>query len=525
VYPLQSPVHPLAATHQPVESLPLRALLLVVAVVVAIAAQGAYYGAGQQVVAMVLLLALLAALRARPWSRDDALLPPGCAGAALAAWAAASAAVAGDVTAALPVIALLAGVAVVLLAVRRLSLGERDALAAAMVAIGVLTAATGWVGVTWRITPWALEDQGLWRAATTLTYANAAAGLLVPLALLAVARRDVRSGVPASVAACLLLVGVGATLSRGGALALVVGAAVLATLLGPGRTLRAAGPPTLGAVVALAGLAPSMPASSPPRPVLAAAALVAGVGVAVGASRLGRRQLALALAVAVLAAFVVPAVGGRGGDAAATVTRTRLTIASPDRAAAARAALQLAADRPLTGTGPNRAVLTWVEHSRRVTSRYIHNEYLQVLAELGFVGLALLVVLLVSLAWAIWRGRPHAPSTAVWAGAAAGLAALAVHSALDFLWHLPAIPLAGAVLAGLVLPTAIDQEGGIQPPGHPPRRSSSCTEPDGVEPSSRSSLAALLPPPCRSCPPSASSRHPIRWSTSAPAGWWPRARP
>jgi O-antigen ligase len=98
-----------------------------------------------------------------------------------------------------------------------------------------------------------------------------------------------------------------------------------------------------------------------------------------------------------------------------------------------------------------------------VTSRYAHNEYLQVLAELGFVGLALLVVLLASLAWTVWRGRPHAPSTAVWAGAAAGLAALAVHSALDFLWHLPAIPLAGAVLAGLVLPTALDQEGGTQP--------------------------------------------------------------
>ena len=469
MYPLPSPVRPLGATHQPVESLPLRALLLVVALVVAIAAQGAYYGAGQQVVAMVLLLALLAALRARPWSRDDALLPPGWAGAALAAWAVASAAVAGDVTAALPVIALLAGVAVVLLAVRRLSLGERDALAAAMVAIGLLTAATGWVGVSWRITPWALEDQGLWRAATTLTYANAAAGLLVPLALLAVARR-VRPGVPATVAACLLLVGVGATLSRGGALALVVGAAVLAWLLGPGRTLRAAGPPILGAVVALAGLVLSIPASSPPRPALAAAALVIGAIVAVGASNLSSGLLALGLAAAVLAAFVVPAVGGRGGDAAGTGARTRLTIASPDRAAAARAALQLAAERPLTGTGPNRAVLTWVQNSRRVTSRYVHNEYLQILAELGFVGFALLAVVLASLAQAVRRGRRHAPSTAVWAGAAAGLAALAVHSALDFLWHLPAIPLAGAVLTGLVLPTANDQEGGTQPPGHPPEK-------------------------------------------------------
>ena len=461
VSPLRSPVRSLAATHQPVESLPLHALLLVVALVVAIAAQGAYYGTGQRTVAGVLLLALVTALRARPWSRDDALLPPVWAGAALAGWAAVSAVVAGDITAALPVIALLGGVVVVLLVIRRLTLGQRDALAAAVVVIGVLAAVTGWVGVAWRVTPWALVDQGLWRAATTLTYANAAAGLLVPLALLAVARRAARAGVPAAVAACLLLIGVGATLSRGGALALVVGTAVLATLLGPGRTLRVAGPPTLGAVVALAGLVPSMAASSPPRPVLAAAALVVGVGVTVGASHLRSRLLAIGLAAAVLAAGAVLAIGGRG-DAAA-VAGTRLTIASPDRAAAARAALQLAAERPLTGTGPNRAVLTWVQDSRRVTSRYVHNEYLQVLAELGFVGLALLIALLASLAWAVWRGRAHAPSTAVWAGAAAGLAALAVHSALDFLWHLPAIPLAGAVLAGLVLPTAIDQEGGTEP--------------------------------------------------------------
>src|SRR4029453_18870010 len=197
-----------------------------------------------------------------------------------------------------------------------------------------------------------------------------------PAGLLSVARRAARSGFPATVAACLLLVGVGATLSRGGALALTVGAAVLATLLGPGRTLQAAGSPILGAMVALAGLAPSMPASSPPRPTLAAAALLAGVTVAVGASHLRSRQLTLALTVALVAACVVLAVGGRGGDAAPTVTSARLTIASPDRAAAARAALQLAAERPLTGTGPDRAVLTWVQDSRRVTSRYAHNEYL-----------------------------------------------------------------------------------------------------------------------------------------------------
>jgi O-Antigen ligase len=464
--PLLPPVAPLAVTHQPVDRLPPHGLLPLVALVAAIAAQGAYYGGGRLLVAGVLVLALVAALRASPWSGGDSALGPGRAAAALAGWAAVSAAQAGEVFASLPGIALLASVAVVLLAVRRLTRDQRDTLAEAVLVVGVLAAVTGWAGVAWRIPPWALADQGLWRAATTLTYANGAAGLLVPLALLALARLATRPRVPAVVCACLLLTGAGATLSRGGVFALAVGLAVLGGLLGPARTLRAAGPPSLGAILALAGLAPSMPGGAPPRPLLAAAALLAGLALAVGAARLRGRQQALVLAAAAVAVAAV-AVGGTTGSVADDLAGTRLTVASPDRVAAARAALRVAADRPLTGAGPNRAVLTWVEDGRRVTSRYAHNEYLQALAELGLVGLALLSALLVSAGWTVWRGRLHAPSLTVWAGAVAGLAALAVHSAFDFLWHLPAIPLTGAVLAGLVLPPAIDQEGGARPPSSP----------------------------------------------------------
>jgi hypothetical protein len=41
---------------------------------------------------------------------------------------------------------------------------------------------------------------------------------------------------------------------------------------------------------------------------------------------------------------------------------------------------------------------------------------------------------------------------ALWAGCAAGLGAMTVHSGLDFLWQLPVIPLTGALLAGLAGP-------------------------------------------------------------------------
>jgi O-antigen ligase len=335
---------------------------------------------------------------------------------------------------------------------RRSTPAQRDALAGAAVAVGALAAATGWIGVAWRHTPWALPDQGLWRAATTFSYANAAAGLLVPLALLALAQRVARPrSQPLVLAGCLLLVGVGATLSRGGAVALTIGLVVLAWLLGPARLMRAVGPCALGAVIALLGLAPSVPASRPPQTGLAVGALLVGLLVAVGLTILGRRAVTVAvLGIAVVAAILVPRVLA---DAPSAEFGSRISIASSDRIQAARAALRLAERRPLTGAGPGQATLYWVgPDGRTLTVQYVHNEYLQVLAELGMVGLALLLALLAVVAQMVWRGRDLVGTPATWAGVVAGLSALAVHSGLDFLWHLPAIPLTAAVLAGLAAP-------------------------------------------------------------------------
>ena len=57
-----------------------------------------------------------------------------------------------------------------------------------------------------------------------------------------------------------------------------------------------------------------------------------------------------------------------------------------------------------------------------------------------------------------WQGRASSPSVEVWAGLLAGLLALGVHSAFDFLWHVPAIPLLAALLIGLTTPSFV-QEG------------------------------------------------------------------
>jgi O-antigen ligase len=93
--------------------------------------------------------------------------------------------------------------------------------------------------------------------------------------------------------------------------------------------------------------------------------------------------------------------------------------------------------------------------------QYVHNEYLQVLAELGAVGVALLAALLAATARLLWRNRPGEPASALWAGVVAACAAAAAHAGFDFVWHVPAVPPTLAVLIGLVVaPFAPERLGG-----------------------------------------------------------------
>ena len=435
-------------------TLPVPALLLLVALAAGVVAQGAYYPDGQRVMVAVLVAALMAALWTCRWSGADAALAPLRAAGVLAVWAVVSAAVAGRVAAAGSTVLLLAGFVIVLLVCRRTTPAQRETLVGGAVAVGVLAAATGWVGVAWRVMPWALEDGGLWRAATLLTYANATAGLLTPLALVAVARltRD-RRAPAAVVCTCLLLVGVGATLSRAGLFALLVGAGVLAVMLGVRQVLATVAAPAAGAAVALVGLSPSMPADLPARPLVAVLALVAGLITAVALARMADRRLWLAFPFVALLALVSLVPPLPTSEALPAIGAPRLSLASPDRTKETRAALDVVADRPITGAGPGQSVLAWAGPDGTILlARYAHNEYLQMAADLGLVGLGLVIVLLATIAAVVWRGRTLALAPGLWAGAAAGLAALALHSAFDFLWHIPVIPLVGALLVGVTLP-------------------------------------------------------------------------
>jgi O-antigen ligase len=129
---------------------------------------------------------------------------------------------------------------------------------------------------------------------------------------------------------------------------------------------------------------------------------------------------------------------------------SRITLSSPDRDGATHAALDLVAARPIAGVGPGRIWLSFTAPTgEQRVMRYVHNEYLQVLVELGLIGLVLLLCLLVAVAITVWRGRRE---SALWAGSVAGLTVLIVHSGFDFLWHVPAILLTAGLLVGLAGP-------------------------------------------------------------------------
>jgi hypothetical protein len=440
--------------------------VLVAAFTAGVAAQGGYYPAGRALVSSLVVVAFFAALWVRPWSRAD-LWPISAACAALGLWVVVRGWTAATYPIAIGALATLGCVAMAILVVRRAGAAARQRCAEALIGVGVLIAATAWIGVAWRVPRFAtLVEHRLWRGASTLTYPNAAAALVVALALLAIAMLVARPESPVRAgAAYLLLVGVGAALSRAGVIALLVGFAALALLAGVRATVWSAAPLLPGSVLAVAALAPSFPATAPPHPLLAVAGLLAGGAIAIGFVRLTRWARVVALvAVSLLVAAAVAVTAWSGGGYLRPILASRANLDSSGRSLAARSAVELIAEHPWAGTGIGLARFVWTRPDGNASiARYAHNEYLQTLVDLGAIGAVLLIGLLVSIAVTLVRGRrfPHPPG--IWAGAVAALAALAVHSGFDFLWHIAVLPLAAGLLVGLAAPATSEEPSG--PPG------------------------------------------------------------
>jgi len=416
-------------------------VVLLAAVAAGVIAQGGFYLGGRLAVLGLVALAALVALVART-PADRRFVPMAAAAVALAAWTVVRGMTSGGHwPTVLGTVGTLAALVIAAALTARAEPAQREALVLGLTGVGVLVAVTGWVGVAFRVPIWAVAVEGqLWRASSTLTYPNAAAAVLCAVALLALAAFAARpASAPRALTAFVLVTGLGATQSRAGLIAFVVGLALLAWLL---RRIFAG--PLLGAVIAVGALLPTTPVNAAPRPWLAAAGLVVGALVA-----LARQRAVLIVVAAALAAAA--AVAHNRWD---TVLANRGNIASWGRSNAISTALDQVAAHPLAGSGPGLARFVWLDpHGEVVIARFVHNEYLQLTVELGLVGAALLGLLVAAAVAIVVGGR----AGVAWAGPAAALVGFAVHSAFDFLWQITALPLLAGLLVGLASRTTEDR--------------------------------------------------------------------
>lgn len=296
-----------------------------------------------------------------------------------------------------------------------------------------------------------------------LGYANAlgvlvAIGLLLALGLATDARTRAERALW-TVVPVLLLPTLALTESRATALALVVGLGALALL----ETRRTA--------LLATGLVVAVPGAVAVLLTWRAAALRDASATAEEAAEDGRR---LALALAVLA--VVCALASlRAGWIEQRLPRARGRLALWAALATALvsvvAVAALRADRPLgpridywrvawgqwrenewLGSGAGTFTSYWRRKGETVDVLDAHSLYVETLAELGPVGLALVLCALCLPLVAALSTRPSPLAGA----AAGGYAAYLVHAGLDWDWEMPAVTLAGLVCGAALLAAARD---------------------------------------------------------------------
>jgi hypothetical protein len=282
-----------------------------------------------------------------------------------------------------------------------------------------------------------------------------------------------------------------ATLSRGATVAALVGVALYLLVARPPTLLAvfaAVGLPTAGALVLahaassarFTTVAPDSATVADARWIalgLVTCALAAGAlrGVAdrmighrsgqrrgnrprVGIERFSVSVVAVCLVAGAVAALVIVSrERERSRHGTATLGASRLVdTGSSGRSAYWRVALDVAADHPLRGEGAGTFDLAWARRrdTARLMVRDAHSLYLETLAELGVVSLALLLAALGTMALAMMRRvRRGSVEAAVWAALLAAYAAWLVHAAADWDWELPAVSLwvfaaGGAALSG-----------------------------------------------------------------------------
>jgi hypothetical protein len=151
------------------------------------------------------------------------------------------------------------------------------------------------------------------------------------------------------------------------------------------------------------------------------------------------------------------------GETPVNLQERLFTFSGSYRAELWRAAWDDYLDHPLLGSGPGTYEEYWNEHRPlQHKVRDAHNLYLEVLAELGPVGLLLLIVALGAplVAALLARGSPFVPV------ALGAYAAYLVHAGVDWDWEMTAVTLAALAAAAALIAAADDRD---NPPPLSPR--------------------------------------------------------
>jgi O-antigen ligase len=332
----------------------------------------------------------------------------------------------------------------------------------------------------------AYDPSSGYQLAEPIGYWNALGLLLALSALLCsgfATRRESMLRVPAGAALVPLAVALYFTFSRGAILALAVGIIVLLAFERRAAAL---------AVVALAPAAAILLASRATAltrtdETLAMAqaqgqhlawqlAVLSGAGAAaawalprvaghVGISWLGARALVTAATIALAALALGTVVRGGGPPVAIAeraleafrreppatsgeLDRRLLSVSGHGRADYWRVAARMLEREPLLGEGAGSFERHWIqERPVANNARDAHNLFLETLAELGPIGLALLLVALGAPLSGLRRAR-HGP---LGPAAAAAYAAFLVHAAVDWDWELPILVLCALAIAATLL--------------------------------------------------------------------------
>jgi hypothetical protein len=309
-----------------------------------------------------------------------------------------------------------------------------------------------------------------------LGYSNALGVLVAAASLLAVgfaAHRGVAVRAAGAVALVILLPTLYFTYSRGAVAALAAGG-VIQAVLDPRRARLLAsalllGSPALVGVVLARRFAGSTSGGSVDAAqaagqrlalvlvALAILAVAAAVALSYGERRVRlpeRAGAVLVTAAAVGVLVVTVALAGSLGRSGSTPEATvdldggLVSVSSSNRADYWRVAWRMVRAEPLSGMGAASWEARWLrERPVPFHTRDAHNLYLETLAELGPVGLALLLVTLALPFFALRVARllPLRPA------AGAALAAILLHAGVDWDWEIPVVIVAALFCAGVLL--------------------------------------------------------------------------